>query len=130
METISDLSKKQEQFAEEGVKLVLVHMTEETRAEREFQKYGLSNYVQHSDPDRKLYQHFGLKKGTLHQLFGPKVWLRGMEAFFKEGHFIGPLAGNGFQMPGLVYCKDGDCELVYEHEHAGDRPDYLEHCTL
>jgi hypothetical protein len=39
------------------------------------------------------------------------------------GHGIGPLVGDGFQMPGAFLIRDGRVSAAYRHRHAADRPD-------
>ncbi|HBB74333.1 MAG TPA: hypothetical protein DC048_07770, partial [Planctomycetaceae bacterium] len=41
-----------------------------------------------------------------------------------RGHGLGPLVGDGFQMPGAFLIKDGRIVASYRHAHAADRPDY------
>lgn len=79
-----------------------------------------------SDSGSSTYAAYGLGNGTLNQLFGAAVWMRGVEAVFK-GHFIGKLVGNGFQMPGVFAVgTDGRITAAHYFEHAGDIPDAVE----
>ncbi len=55
---------------------------------------------------------------------GWKVWQRGLEAF-ANGHGVGMLAGDGFQMPGVFLLHRGQVLREFRHESAADRPDYL-----
>lgn len=74
-----------------------------------------------SDPERELYDAFGLGRGSLRQMFGPSVWRRGLEAFVK-GHRIGLPVGDPWVMPGMVLVRDGRVTWRHTFTHAGDHP--------
>ncbi|TVS01220.1 MAG: AhpC/TSA family protein [Phycisphaerales bacterium] len=122
-EAMTDIASKREKLSKESVGIVLVHMATQEEAAAFASKYGLSDASLIADPEKKLYGAFGLKRGTLGQLFGPKVWLRGLAATLK-GHMVGKLVGDGFQMPGVFLVQDGRIVKAFRHETAGDRPDY------
>ncbi|MFG0276081.1 MAG: AhpC/TSA family protein, partial [Phycisphaerales bacterium] len=85
--------------------------------------YGLDDLPRVSDPDRTLYRAFSLERGSVNQLFGPRVVLRGVVATLR-GHFVGALDGDGFQMPGVFLVADGAIVAAFRHRLASDRPDY------
>ncbi|MHC4940524.1 MAG: AhpC/TSA family protein [Planctomycetota bacterium] len=76
-----------------------------------------------SDPEGTLYRAFGLERGSLAQLAGPRVVASAFRAF-SRGHGIGRPVGDPRQMPGAFLLK-GD-EIVWRHayRHAGERPDW------
>ncbi|NCF84530.1 MAG: hypothetical protein GWQ08_03225 [Verrucomicrobiaceae bacterium] len=77
-------------------------------------------YVDHlNDPRCELYRSFGLVKGAVWQLVGPKVWWRGLRAFF-YGHDVCKLDRDGTQMPGMFLVSDGKIIKAHKAEHAGD----------
>jgi len=80
------------------------------------------------DPERKLYQSFGLKRGTIKQLFGFPVFLRGLPALLRYG--VGDLDGDGFQMPGAFLILNGKVIKEFRHQYASDRPDYQSFCSI
>lgn len=127
-EALSDLADRRERLAEEGVGVVLVHMASEEDAAAFFDRYGLGGAERVSDPERVLYRAFGLQRGRFLQLFGPRVAVRGLRAAI-DGHRVGRLVGNGFQMPGVFLVRDGRIERAFRHRTAGDRPDYDELAT-
>jgi len=98
--------------------------TAEQGAER-FAKYGLEDVSRIHDPKQTLYKAFDLKRASFAQVFGWKVWQRGLEAF-ANGHGAGMLAGDGLQMPGVFLLHRGQVLREFRHESAADRPDYLE----
>ena len=75
-----------------------------------------------ADPERSLYTDFGLRLGSLREMFGLDVWKAGLRAIGK-GATGGLPAGNVFTMPGM-FLVDGD-RLLWSHKykHAGDQPD-------
>lgn len=125
MEAAADIAKQRQAIEHAGTGIVFVHMSRNANAERFFQRYGMPDAVHISDPQCRLYDAFDLKRGTLGQLFGPKVIARGINAFLTGGHTIGKLQGDGFQMPGVFLVQGNAILNEYRHAHAGDRPDYF-----
>jgi peroxiredoxin len=109
--------------------IVFVHMGPPDRAERFFKRYGLEDIQHIHDPKQELYNAFDLPRGTLMQLFGPGVWLRGFVAGILKGHLVGPLSGDGFQMPGVFMLHEGTITRAFRHRNAGTRPEYCELTT-
>jgi peroxiredoxin len=133
-EAIDDIAQKRNQIEARGFKIVMVHMspTQKT-AEQFFKKYKLMPVDHFSDPQCLLYRLFGLGKGTPKQLFGLMNWVRGFQATVIEGHgfdFHGVEIGDGFQMPGVFVIQNGEIKNSYIHNHAWDRPNYDEICSL
>lgn len=129
-EALADLARQREELEEVGVQIVLVHMGEPEFGREFFAKYGLDDVPQVSDPHRTLYRAFGLKRGDLRMLFGPKVWWRGIHAAIFEGHGIGvPPKNDPFQMPGVFLLFHGTILRGYRHQSAADRPDYVKFAT-
>ena len=97
--------------------------TAEQGAER-FAAHGLSDVSRIHDPRQTLYRAFDLRRASLGQVLGLKVWRRGLEAL-ANGHGAGRLAGDGLQMPGVFLLSDKEIVREFRHETAADRPDYL-----
>lgn len=127
-EAMSDIAKIRTNIVALGLNPVIVHMAKEEIACDYFEKYKLSGITHISDPDLSLYEYFGLSKGTFGQLYGLKVWLRGLKAGLIDGHG-GPKLdkdlGDYSQMPGLFILKNGELKAQFHHHSAADRPDYL-----
>ncbi|MFN3326567.1 MAG: SelL-related redox protein [Bryobacteraceae bacterium] len=123
-EALADLAARRAAIESRGVRIVLAHPGSREQAAGAFARYGLDDLARISDPECRLYRAFGLKRGTLWQLFGPKVAWRGLQAGLLAGHGIGRLAGNGFQMPGVFLIAGGRIAAGYRHRTAADRPDY------
>lgn len=103
-----------------GARLVLVHMMQRGG---ETQYLGTGEGVARiADPMCELYRAFGLGKGGFLELFGPRVWLRGAIAIFR-GCGVGPIAGDGLQMPGAFLFRDGEVIASQPAHRASDLPD-------
>lgn len=123
-EALADISRQRHAIEASGTQVVLVHMSEAHAGKAHLERYGLADVPQISDPQRNLYRAFGLRRGDVRMLFGPKTWWRGIHAGLIQGHGAGPLAGDGFQMPGIFLVFHGRIVRCYRHQSAADRPDY------
>ncbi len=127
-EALSELGKKRGIIEGAGSEIAIIHMGSPMDATVKFSQYGLEGVHRFSDPHCELYRAFGLKRGTFCQLFGWKVIRRGIAAAW-NGHGIGPLEGDGFQMPGVFRLRDGVIEAAFRAGTAADKPDYVELAT-
>lgn len=123
-EAASDIQQRRKELEAQGVTIALVHMGSPAQGEEFFSKYGIQDLPAISDPDQVLYNAFGLERGSLFQLFGITVIKEGFRAGVRDGHGVGKLVGDGFQMPGVFLIKDGEILEAYRHKTAADRPDY------
>ena len=75
-----------------------------------------------ADPRRSGYKAFGLKRGSVLEVFGPAALLRGMQAA-RKGHHIEKTVGDAFQMPGtFIINRDGVVRYAHYARHVGDHP--------
>lgn len=125
-EALDDLSQQRAAIEASGCGIVLVHMGDNDRDADVFDKYSLGDVTRIADPECRLYRQFGLNLGTFPELLGPRVWLRGLAAGVLNGHGIGRLQGNGFQMPGAYIYHRAQIRGGVQHEQASDRPNYAE----
>ncbi len=124
-EAMADLGKRRVAIEATGTRIIAVHMSEPAYAEKVFVEYpGLTGVEHVSDPTKRLYAAMSLKRGSLRQLFGLKSFLRGFRAGIVDGHLVGRLVGDGFQMPGVFLIHRGQVLRAFRHESAADRPDY------
>lgn len=128
-EALADLGLQRPDLEDAGVQIVLVHMGEPEFGSEFFAKHGLGDLPQISDPHRTLYRAFGLKRGDLRMLFGPKVWWRGLHAAIFDGHGAGFPPNDPFQMPGIFLLFHGQVLRGYRHQSVADRPDYVKFAT-
>lgn len=123
-EALADLRVQRSRIEAAGVGIALVHMSPDDEAAAFFARYGLDDVARFSDPGRALYRRFELRRGTLGQMFGWAVWRRAARALVADGHGVGMLAGDGFQMPGAFLVLNGKIVREYRHDTAASRPDY------
>ncbi len=128
-QTLSDLSKQRAEIERLGCGITLVHSSgvddQSFDTEAFLKERGLDDLPRISDPECRLYQMFGLDLGGFRQLFGIKVWVRGLIAGIWGGHGIGRIQGNMFQMPGIYIIDCGQLVTGFQHSQASDRPDLL-----
>lgn len=74
------------------------------------------------DPERDLYEAFGLGRGDLKQMMNPRVFSRGFGATLR-GHFVGLPIGDPWQMPGVFAIEpDGEVSWEYRSVDMSDNP--------
>jgi len=71
-----------------------------------------------SDPTKELYAAFGLQRGSVLQLLGPRVWSAGFGAF-RAGHRAGRPVGDPFMMSGGFLIEDRRVLEADRHAHPG-----------
>jgi hypothetical protein len=113
------LEEIQSEATARGGELVLVHML---KSGGELRYLGGHDHVSRiADPKCELYRAFGLGRGGLMELFGPRVWWLGAVSLFK-GCGVGHLAGDGLQMPGAFLFRNGEIISAQRAHSAADLP--------
>ncbi|MEZ6119134.1 MAG: redoxin domain-containing protein [Pirellulaceae bacterium] len=126
-QALADIAAGRQQIEATGCEIVFVHLGQEDDDSKQvFQRYNLDDLPRISDPTCRLYRQFGLDLGGFTELFGLRVWLRGLLFGIVNGHGIGAVKGNSFQMPGVYLYHCGVILGGFRHEAASDRPDYVE----
>ncbi len=126
---MADISRLRPRIENAGAAIVLGHMSSAAEFAPFAERYGLGQVPAVSDPGRRLYLALGLKRGTVVQLMGPRVWARGARAFF-AGHSAGKIQGDVTQMPGAFLIHQGSVVRRFVHQDASDKPDYVGLATL
>jgi len=75
------------------------------------------------DPDKSLYARFGLARGTLWQVLGPRVWWPGLRGLLK-GYGVGRPKGDPLQMSGAFLVQRHAVTWAHTYRHSGDHPDF------
>ena len=122
-EALADLRERKEKLKQHGVRPVLVYQSDAKHMVDDLKHYNLADCDHVSDPACDLYRAYGLRRGSIGQLFGPDVWSRGFKAAILSRHGVGKLDGDGFQMPGAFLVEDNRIIEAYRHQAASDRPD-------
>lgn len=125
-EAVADLATRRVAIEAVGTQLVLVHQASEAEASAFLDGRGLGDVPRVADPDAVLYRSLGLRRGSFRELFGPRVWWRGLTALLVGRHGLGRPVGDGFRMPGAFLIVAGRVVHAYRHATAADRPDYVE----
>ncbi len=133
-EALKDIANIKPKLTENGLSLVFVHMAENQIAESYFKQFDFKSVLHISDPDKVYYKDFGLKKGSLNQLYGLRTWYRGFSNETSEFKLeLTKGLGDSTQMPGIFIIKQGKISDSYIHNFAADKPDYnklLECCIV
>lgn len=124
-EAMADVAHSRKGIEAGGTRIVLVHMADAETAERFFKRYHLDGIDSIGDPELLLYRAFGLARGTVSQLFGLQNFVRGFKTSILDGHGVGAVIGDGFQMPGIFVLHKGEIKESYIHKNSSDRPDYV-----
>ncbi len=125
-ETLSHIKKYQKEIEANGTKIILVHMHSKNVALEELKKYQFNTVDSISDPESILYKAFDLKRGTLFQLFGLKVLVRGIYLWLRKGiQFTNIEDADIFQMPGIFLMHKGKIIKQYIHHTVADVPPYV-----
>lgn len=124
-EALADIAGIRPRLEGEGARLVLVHLCAEQEIARLLAIHGLQETPRIHDPHGSLYRAFGLPRGSLADVAGPKVWWRACQAVVGGRHSAGIPHSDAFQMPGVFLIFHGEILRSYRHQSAADRPDYL-----
>jgi hypothetical protein len=125
--TISDVAGLGSELKSRRVLPVFVHLGTPEIAKAHFDYCGLSDAERIHDPGAAIYQHaiFALRRvNPWWHLVNPVVWAGWLKgAIFKHG--IGAIQGDGQQMPGIFFLKDGRIVRRFVYGTIADEPDYL-----
>lgn len=125
-EALSDLGRLRPEIEKLGTQLAIIHMSTDDEAEFMLGRYGLADVHRISDPFRRVYKAFELRRGTGSQLLGIRVWWRGFVAGLIKGHGIGPISGDALQLSGVFLLWKGKLVREFRHKTSADRPNYRE----
>jgi hypothetical protein len=70
-----------------------------------------------------------VKRGSLGQLFGPKVIWRGISEGVLLRHGLGAAVADPTQMPAIFLISSSEIVRRFRHRSAADRPDYVAFCA-
>ena len=122
---MAEISKKRSAIVARGTQLAFVHMSNEEQARKFFASYGLEDAERVSDPQRKLYKSFRLVRGGLSQFLSLNILKRMFVSGVINGHGLGKLAGDAFQMPGVFLIQESKILRAFVHQTVADQPNYV-----
>jgi hypothetical protein len=99
-------------------RVVFVHPATETDGEAFFRERW-PEVPAIADDEHALYDAFGLRRGSLMQLLGPKVWLAGLRAL-GAGHGVGRPKGDTLLLAGGFLVREGRVVWSHYSTHTGD----------
>lgn len=123
-EALSELARLRPALENQGVRIVLAHMGTPKVGASMAARYGLDDLDRVADPNRLLYHALGLRRASLSQLLGPRVWWRGFFAGILRGHGIGLIRNDGFQMGGVFLLHQGRIVRKFKYSRVSDQPDF------
>ena len=123
---MAEISKKRSAILARGTQLAFVHMSNEEQARDFFASYGLEDAERVSDPQRRLYKLFKLVQGGFPQFLSWKILKRMFVAGVVNGHGLGKLAGDAFQMPGVFLIQESRILRAFVHRTVSDQPNYID----
>lgn len=114
------MRRERHRFAESGVQVVLVGMGTPTESNAFAAKYDVPFPIV-SDPGKKMYRTFELKRMAPWGFLAPEVVLKGVSAITR-GHHMGLPQGDVRQLPGVFVINTAG-EIVFSH-YAADAADH------
>lgn len=124
-ETLADIAARRHEIESAGARMVFVHMGVDEKAAYLFERYHLEDVPRISDPDALLYRALGLTRASFLQVYGPGMWKYVIQSVLLDGHGMGQIVGDRFQMPGAFLIHRGTVVGGFRHQRISDHPDYL-----
>ena len=133
-ESLAELKRLRRQIEAEGIRIAAVHMGTETQAKELLSFFDLLDIERFSDPERRLYNAFGLERTTIARMLGPASWVgmvrAGLKSRFLPGKKISGIVGDVLQMPGVFLLNKGSIVGDFKPERVDKSPQYLELAAL
>lgn len=106
-----------EEFTAKGARVVVIGMGATETAKRFKEEYELPFTVL-VDKRRESYRMLGLKRGSISDVMGPRVWLRGAKNILRHGQGIPK--EDPYQLGGTAIVQDGDVKLIHRSGTSSD----------
>ena len=106
------MHRSKAQFEKIGIQIILVGLGTTERTEAFKKQFSLSFPII-CDPEKKLYQQYGLQRGSLTSMASPSLLLKGLKTL-SRGHLPGVPENDVMQMPG-VFLIDTFGNIRYAH---------------
>jgi hypothetical protein len=113
------LRDRYREFTDKGASIVAIGMGTPDKAARFRQRYSLP-FVLLVDNDGKTYEAAGLRRGSLDDVIGPRVWARGIKGL-ATGRGVALPREDPFQLGGTAVIRpDGSVAHHHVAEHSAD----------
>lgn len=105
------------EFTDKGADIVVIGMgaTETARRFKHQQRLPFTLLV---DKKQKSYRLLGLKRGSIAEVMGPRVWARGVRSVLRHGQGIPK--EDRYQLGGVAVIKDGEVKLLHRSATSAD----------
>jgi peroxiredoxin len=123
-QVLSDLARERSAIEAAGLRIALVHMSDDADGQRLFRRFDLDDVSRFSDPDRRLYQAFALQRGRAGRMLSPRVWWRGFLCCIVRRHGLGWFRGDVRQLPGAFVVHRRRIVHTHRADSPDDRPDF------
>ncbi|QDT92069.1 SelL-related redox protein [Gimesia algae] len=123
-QVLDQLKSLSAQLAERHLQLAIVHMMDDKEAIKLLSHYSLQNVSSFSDPERKLYELFQVKRGSLAETVGPAVWWSGFKTTVLSGYLPGIPGKDVQQLGAAVILDQGNVVASYFSQNSADLPDW------
>jgi hypothetical protein len=122
-ETLTTLARRRAELERQGVRLAVIHTTDDAVAAPRLEQAGLEGVSRMADPDRMLSRALGLRHGTFRELLGLRNILRGIPVTL-QGHGFGFPEGDPLQLPGAFLVERGRVTRHQRAAYAGEPIDF------
>ncbi|WP_298867241.1 peroxiredoxin-like family protein [uncultured Gimesia sp.] len=123
-QVLAQLQELSKQIAAQNMQLAIVHMMDDSQADKLLARYQLQDVHHFSDPDRKLYQLFQIKRGNLAETFGPAIWWSGFKTTILSGFFPGIPGKDLHQLGAALILDKGKVVASHFSKNSADLPDW------
>ena len=108
-----------------GTQVAFVHMSSAEEADSWFERYGVTDILRISDPEKTLYKEFDLEEASLGELLHPRVWVPWFRTAILSGHGVSAAGPNWRQLTGAFVVNRGRILAEIRHRNSAARPDYV-----
>ncbi|WP_339729041.1 SelL-related redox protein [uncultured Gimesia sp.] len=123
-QVLAQLQALSAKIEQRNLQLAIVHMMDLEQADKLLSRYALENVQHFSDPERKLYEVFQVRRGKLSETIGPAIWWSGFKTTILSGYLPG-IPGKDIQQLGAAIILDkGNVVASHFSQNSSDLPDW------
>lgn len=106
-----------EEFTAKGARVVVIGMGATETARRFKAEFDLPFPVL-VDKKRESYRLLGLKRGSIADVMGPSVWVKGLKSILRHGQ--GLPQEDPYQLGGVAIVENGEVKLIHRSDTSSD----------